>query len=322
MTALSIQSLESPYVTGEYALVVVALGYEERARHLAHTLRPAADTRIAWAFDRNRVLDYETNRSCFAEMKYEIVSEKEGNPHAWIRDAAQRSMATHVCRVLIDISSMSRQWLARVIQAIRDASRGIRVEVDFVYSAAYYIPPSDVLAPNVWAGPVLPSFAGWTNDPALPTILVLGLGYEPERGIGAVEYIEPAEVIACEPVSSQPEFTATLELANEDLWNLRPRPRRLSYRVEHPYGIVVLLDGLLGRLVARARPVILPFGPKVFALASLLVAHWYPSIAVWRVSAGADETPLSRRPTGELCGVRAVFDSRPSVSPPLNSASL
>lgn len=305
---LSVSPIVRPDPEVEYDLVVASLGYEERARFVAEQHGPIGKRRIAWAFDSNHGLSHIDNLHYFERAGYEIIQEFVGSPEEWLAAAARMSK-NGVIRVCIDISSASRRWLASWVHAMRIQSRSIRVLADIIYSAAEFVPPPITVAPNIWAGPVLPSFAGWADNPALPAVLVLGLGYEPDRAIGAVEYIEPAEVIAFEPLSSQEAFTPAIAAANSQLWGLRPTPRKMVYKVEDPYGTLLLLDQLMGRLVTRSRPVILPFGPKIFAMAALLVAVWYPTVAVWRVSAGPDEEPVQRKPTGEIFGLRAQFAS-------------
>jgi len=289
-----------------YDLVAAALGYEERARHLFECHRFSAAYKVAWEFAENHVLSFEANKNHFSAAGFNIENSPD-LPRRWIASAlsdnsVQRRKACHVC---VDISSLSRKRLAMWIEAFATAKSDFPIEVDFYYSAAKFVMPSENTAPNVCAGPVSSYFAGWALDPGFPTSLVLGLGYEPDRAIGAVEYLEPKEVVALEPISKEPRFTTAIVEANQQVMALKPQIVR--YRVERPYETVMLLDAVLASLERRSRPILLPFGPKIFALSSLLVAKLHPTVAVWRVSPGAGEEPLQRYPNGEIFGLRAVF---------------
>src|SRR5262249_5022213 len=157
------------------------------------------------------------------------------------------------------------------------------LELDFWYSVATFTEPIDEEAPNVAAGPVVPAFAGWATDAGIPTSLILGLGYERDQAIGAVEYIEPAEVVAFDPSGADTQYANAINDANAQLWSMRPRPpRRISYDPGQVFPTFVALEGLVSGLVRRSRPVLLPFGPKVFTLLALLAARFHPTTAVWR----------------------------------------
>lgn len=203
---------------------------------------------------------------------------------------------------------MTRRRMALWIQAAAGWTGEKDLEIDFWYSMARFSPPPEDDAPNVAAGPVLPSFAGWATDPGAPIALILGLGYELDQAIGAVEYIEPAEVLAFDPSGSDAEYAEAIQRANAQLWSMGPKPpRRVTYDPSRVFATFLLVEGLLVGLVRRSRPVLLPFGPKVFTLVALLATQFHPACAVWRVSSGAAGTPVQRTATGEIVGLRARF---------------
>lgn len=292
--------------TGPYDGLFVTLGYEERARHVAQDVIKDAASRIAWAFDDHRVLSYADNESFLRREGFEIVEEVLGNPLQWIADTADRiGLSKPVVRLAVDVSSGSRRRIAQWVEAASSWQGSSLLEIDFLYAMARFAAPADEEVPNTQAGPVLPSFAGWATDPGSPTLLILGLGYERDQAIGAVEYIEPAEVWAFDPSGTDQEYSNAISSANAQLWSMRPKPpRRITYDPGQPFQTFGVIESLLASLVRRSRPVILPFGPKVFALAALLAARFHPATAVWRVSAGSSGTPVQRAASGAVVGLR------------------
>ncbi len=303
----------SPYfldVNPTYDLFVATLGYEERARFLTESRQFRGRQNIAWAFDGSPIFSFEENRSVFTSAGFQIVPDSEGSPDKFLDSlncSREVERPIHLC---VDISSISRIRLAAWLEAIVRRASQRTFLVDFVYAEAIFTPPAAEGAPNTAVGPVLPMFAGWSSDPNLPSSLLIGLGYEPDRAIGAVEYIEPAEVIALEPVSDQKEFTSALKEANAQLWAYSPSPLRLVYAVQEPFQTFMMLRSLLDRLRTRSRPIILPFGPKIFALVALTASLFHPSVSVWRVSAGAREKPVQRRAIGRCVGLTLSFSPR------------
>lgn len=295
--------------TTRYDGLFVTLGYEERARHVASQDGMNATRRVAWEFRENRVLSFEENDRWFEKSGFERIAEEKGSPVQWIKDVCthEGSNAEFV-RLAIDISSMTRCRMAEWVDAASTCTEEKNLELDFWYSMATFTEPIDEEAPNVAAGPVVPAFAGWATDAGIPTSLILGLGYERDQAIGAVEYIEPAEVVAFDPSGADTQYANAIKDANAQLWSMRPRPpRRISYDPGQVFPTFVALEGLVSGLVRRSRPVLLPFGPKVFTLLALLTARFHPTTAVWRVSAGAAGTPAQRKASGTVVGLRAHF---------------
>jgi hypothetical protein len=313
---MSVEPLDVDDVCGEpYDGLFVTLGYEERARHIASRVVKRAERRVAWAFDDNKVLSYADNEECLRREEFEIVAEADGSPRRWTLEARQRAKADQsVVRLAVDMSSGSRRRIAQWIEAGSMWDAPSALEIDFLYAMARFTPPADEEVPNVEAGPVLRSFAGWATDPGAPTLLIIGLGYERDQAIGAVEYIEPAEVWAFDPSGSDEEYSSAIKTANEQLWSMRPKaPRRIRYDPAQAFQTFGVVEGLLGNLVRRSRPVILPFGPKIFALAALLAARFHAGTAVWRVSAGASGTPVQRVASGSVIGLKVRFAGKEAL---------
>jgi hypothetical protein len=179
------------------------------------------------------------------------------------------------------------------------------VHIDFVYSAARYSDPPRLLGQNRNVGP-LPGFAGWT-EPALPLTVVVGVGYERNKALGAVRYLDPEETWAFVPTGHQAKYTRKIDKANSHLWDIIPVSQRIEYSVWRPFDCLVTLESFVCGAMRESKVTLLPFGPKTFALCSLLVACIHTEVPVWRVSSGHEGEPTDRIPNGKVVGLSTSF---------------
>lgn len=292
----------------EYDLLLCTLGYESRARFIAETQALYARRKIAFGFKAQQVLRFDANESWFKAAGFDVIMLDEEDVRAHLQQTCLAAIRDkRSLRLCCDISSMSRYRIAVVVDTLRALGPDLEVAVDFLYAIAKFTPPPEPLFANVHVGPVLPSFAGWSAEPELPVSAVVGLGYEPDKALGAVEHLQASEIWTFEPVSSIPEYTASLHQANRTLLQFVPEKCRLQYQVERPYTLFSALRALASSSLLSSNPVILPFGPKLFTLVALLVGCSYADIAVWRVSAGIHEPPIDRQAHGFVTGLSVDF---------------
>ena len=295
----------------DYDIFLAAVGYEARARYVVQKLRPNARRKVALAFPHSKVLDYSANLSYLSKAGYDVHELEDGKIESWFRDEfiSVTSDSESEIRVGIDISSLSRIRIATVFDVIRSLSAqiGLRVIVDWYYSIARYSVPQRGFVPNAIVGPVLPSFAGWTNEPERPLVAVVGLGYEEDKALGAVEHVQASAAYAMKPISLDPRYDVAVTLANRRfLDSVRPN-QVLDYRIEQPIDCFGMLESVVYGLLRSFNVIVLPFGPKVFTLCSLLVAGLHPTVSIWRVSAGGADIPVNRRASGRIACLTATF---------------
>jgi hypothetical protein len=204
-------------------------------------------------------------------------------------------------KVLVDVSCLSRQHIAQVFAAAAQiAQTRIAVQLQVAYSLAAFANP-----PEVWATknrairPVHRAFSGWTSEGAsAPLDVVVGLGYEKGKALGAVEYLEPRHRWIWTPLSPETAYLQQLQKHNRSLLESGlERERFTSYEVMSPVDTFFSLRSLVEGIAKGARPVLLPFGPKVFFAVNLLVAMSVPEAAVWHVSGERDDYD-ERSPSG------------------------
>jgi hypothetical protein len=293
-----------------YDALFCAVGYEERARHIPGILREKPIKAYAIGFDVQKEMEYANNRRYFEEQGFSVSAVRDDDLAGVIK-AALEGITTHAVeepvKVLIDISSLSRFRLATYIVTLVRHLRDRTLIVDFVYTLAAYDPPVTSLAPNSHVGPALRSnFTGGWDEPDRAVSAIVGLGYEPDKALGAVEYLEAADVWTFTPRSEVEEYTHALMVANESLLEDVPTGHQFTYLVHDPLDCFLTLEAIVSGVMQTRNAVLLPFGPKLFALCCLLVGCIHP-VAIWRVSAQGAEPPVNRRSSNRVYGLRAEF---------------
>jgi hypothetical protein len=297
-------------IGGEIDLFLAAIGYEARSRFITENHRPAALRSVAFGFHGQKVMSYRVNQKCFRSSGVEVRHCDDLTFQKECEDLFQNlpeplDRSTRIC---IDISSMSRLRIAAVLSALAELGRHRQLVAEFVYAVAKYSPPPKELKQIVSAGPVLPQYAGWSTEPDQPVAAIFGLGYEYDKAVGTLEFIEPAQVWAFKAVSRDSRYDAEAQRANTFLWKMLPSERVIEYHVERPFDCFVSLESLLFGVLQSCRPVLIPFGPKIFTLCCLLAATVHsPKVAVWRVSSGENEPPVDRAADGNVVGMRVQF---------------
>lgn len=297
-------------VPTDYDIVVATVGFEPRASAISRVMGEVSHG-AAIGFDRNKKYAYEDNRDWFKENGFDFAEPGDAEYRRWLdrwmREAVgQCATATSPIRIAIDISSMTRDRIAVALETALAISAQHHLEIDFLYApSAYRDPPQE---PDFTSSiePVTPFFRGWTPDPNRSTVAIVGLGYEIDKAVGAKEYLELKDLWAYAAHGGDERFAEKVKVNNELLWMEVPDDRIVRYSLTDPFGVFVQLESQLFGILRQGRALMLPMGPKIFALCSMLAAmHHHPDVAVWRVR--QSETPQPREADKTLLGLTVGF---------------
>lgn len=301
MISLTISEFEQitvgePDVTGE-PFDVAVIGFGKSARHgyiLSH-LGKSAGILIATS---TGPID-EQNAKRF-EKQFGALVVSLSHAETLIRDfgATALAQAKSQISVFVDVSCLSRTNMGGIFSAIKDVAQAVTVRLSIGYSLARYSPPPNTGNPaNRKVSPVHPTFSGWTAGPYRPVDVVVSLGYEKGKALGAVEYLEPARRWIFVPHSPETKFLQTVKAHNRELTSGEGKVQ-IDYEVLRPRDTYFSLLSLVVGLLSEARPVLLPFGPRIFFAISLLVAMTVEEAAVWHVDGDDDSSPDAQHSSG------------------------
>lgn len=294
----------------EYDLFLGCVGYELRSSFAPLVVGSKSKERLAMVSpgtkDASHVhgLSFDVNEEMLVRDGFAIDEIQEDDIRAWVSSiVTSRSPAS----VALDCSSFSRGRLAQIMLGLCDAAVTHAFDIDFLYAPAEYAPYTDMEEAIESAGPVAREFAGRALSADDPLVVAVGLGYEPQRAIGVVEYLDPVEARGFAPHGSDRRFDQDVDEANRLLWT-DPRFRAVDYTVMEPFAAFLSLESFVHRNSGASRVVVVPFGPKIFAVLALVVGLLHPEVcSVWRVSSGSHAIPVDRRAGGDIARFSMSF---------------
>lgn len=305
----------------EYDLSLGTVGFEKRSKFFFSKYSISARYQIASAFEDRNVLSFEDNLLFFRDAGFNVGTHSVPEfADCFLRSMRKAdelpSFTKHgLVRVCVDISTMSRSRMAAIFEVLLNYNWKNSVVVDFVYCIAKYCDPPSAPASIVSAEPISNSFSGWSVAPDASTCAVFGVGYEPDQVIGTIEYLEPGFVWAFVPDGPDPRFAQAVTVVNQPLWLDIPSECVVRYKIDEPFNTFVSLESIVYSLSRRHRPILIPFGPKMFTIQCLLAASIHsPAVAVWRISGGEAAEPEDREAAGDVYALRAIFSgTRPMI---------
>lgn len=289
-------------LVAEYDVMYVTCGYESRAAYILSRYSGQAHHIAVLDYCCEGVHSYDSNKNYLSTRASSWVDLRGPEMAARISASVRERMADledgATARVFVDVSSCSRSVLANLLLALAIAP-GRRVIITCGYAVSeFYAPPRGELPSNI-SEPVIGDLSGWSHDLSKPPCAIIGLGFEPGRALGSIDYLEVPEVRLFLPQGPDERFEIAVLAANRLLTEEVGQP--LRYDIRDPEDTFQKLGSLVGGLLPRFRPIIIPLGPKIFAALSMLLAlRLFPQICIWRTSAGSGEEVSDRQASGML----------------------
>ena len=291
--------------TINFDAVIVASGYESRARAFAQNLRirlgATASLKCAWGFEEyadNPVR--EKNDTLLKRMGYKIsvISGSDGeSPEKWVSYLLTQN-SDKPLSLAIDISSMTRTWYGGIVKALSRVKHPYPVRSVFVYTPAVWSENKEPTPPNEVVGAV-PGYASHAL-PDKPAALVIGLGKDYDRALGLNDYLDPHTTVCFYPSpGADPRYEPAVLDANADLLKSISDEYRYAYDLYDPFGSYKTLESVCQGLLRDYRVVLASLGPKIFGLYCFFIHVNYPEVSVWRVSPAARQKPVDHKPEKE-----------------------
>lgn len=302
----------------KYDLLVAVCGYESRATHVPEVVRENVASIVILDYESEGVLAYDSNRQIFeglGAIEFLSLNDVRYVPtfEAKLRSLMEEREVDSKVRVLFDISCASRKLISKILLSL---DRTLQDHLDLCCSYAvseFYDPPIDELPSHI-SEPVIGELSGWSNDLSQPPCAVIGLGFEPGRAIGCLDYLEIPEVRLLQPFGPNPKFIDAVEQANGQLIHEAGESNLLPYSVMNPVDTYLKLESMVFGLLDDFRPVLIPLGPKIFAVCCIILAmRNSPNVCVWRTSSGQLGVPHDTKTDGHVAVLPVGALRRPSA---------
>jgi hypothetical protein len=206
----------------------------------------------------------------------------------------QRHGTEQSTKLSIDISLIDRKSLADLFSTLARLAIEHIYEISVIYSLAKYAPPSGENCPNNDVKPVSNFYSGWSNRPGMPVLSIVGLGYEKDKAIGAIEYLECSKAFLYIPQSMEENYQKDVLNENSSLLEYFGKKSQFSYKLESPTEAIFSLDSVISANKNNYKIVLLPFGPKLFYALSLLTCIPHPEVSIWYVSGESGDSDSSQ----------------------------
>jgi hypothetical protein len=289
---------------------IAASGFEERASYQSKEFVGHVENKIVLAFtsemdDPNRKLnDMFFNNNNFTS--YLIDGEEPDNKvlEKIVDDIMELLERNTNVNVYIDYSSMTRNWYAYFLFAIKNLLTDKKITLTFGYSHGKYVPFDGSNTLNRIVKPLY----GYCNlsVPSKPTALIIGIGNEINRIYGLKEYFDAIPYLFYSDISYSSEYALEIETLNKQFIDETKLENIFRYPIHDLIYTNYLLENLCKALLNNFRIIITPCGPKPFALLAMINAIKYENdIEVWRISPGNRISKINREPT-ELVTVLEV----------------
>ena len=293
-----------------FDLWIATCGYETRASYIVQHHPPNSVERLVLDYNCPGILSYDANHAIYTQEAFTFIAidmDLEIALSKPIEEIRKQKSKGECIRVFFDVSSCSRSVMARVLLML-SKNMGACIEVTCAYAlSAYNNPPTSELPSHI-SEPVVGDLAGWSQDLMKPPCAVIGLGFEPGRALGCIDYLEIPEVRLFMPFGPDERFMSAVKQANRTLIGEASNISLLPYDILDAQGSYERLQSLILGLLPNYRPVIIPLGPKIFAAFSIVLAiELSPRVCVWRTSAGSGSEVTDRTASGEISSFQTHF---------------
>lgn len=282
----------------EFNMAIFGLGFESRAVTAAKKYREKSQCNLALGYDVNTdKFSYQKNKRFFQKKKTDVFEGTDNRVLEYLSEILRR-LPDGRLHILLDITVMSRHRLACIMCMLVDnLPPGSTLSV--TYSLSKFIPPPIEPTPIKHLCEISEDLCGSIGDPSKPSSVIFGLGYEPGKAAGVLNFLESSYAYAFIPNSPVEDFKAQVKINNLDFFESVPKDNIFEYNVCSPYTTYLDLRSLIISLSEFSRPLLIPLGPKILASLSVLLGkELSPNLPVWRVSSDLLETPIDRSASG------------------------
>lgn len=282
---------------------IYGLGFETRSIAAAKR-QPVATKICAIQMPEVRVHSYSRN-----------VAFARANNHA-IFDKVGEMFSSAICPIIgeyddrplsirFDVSSVNRIVMYQILIGLSVNLREFDT-VEIIYCPAAFSEP-DWQFPQIESiGPAVGEMTAFNSDPRKPLCLLLGLGFDPGISMGIISQLEPRLSFCLWGSGVDARFDAAVRRANFDFDYPGFTVKTIPYLIKDPLSTYSYVENIVFGLKTDFNIVMVPMGPKIFALLSGLVALAHcGEMAIWRVS-HRREHPADARPSS--LAVSATID--------------
>lgn len=258
-------------------LFITALNFESRTTTVARLFEKDPCKKIALE-NRNPVKEfaYQDNRDYFNENGFEIIRVNSEVPDV---GGILQDLNGKNAQVVLDCTGMPPKWyyeFFRWFDVKQDGEERVRIRI--AYTMARYVPQS--------GSHKVKDISDFLNEDTKPTngkkvALILGLGQEKRVSDSIHKLINPdlLYLFYADPPADK-KFVEKVYINNHKLINEAPIRNLIAYPIWNGQTIYQNLINTILPLRDEYSIILIPQGPKIFSVVSMLVHLGYPDIRI------------------------------------------
>lgn len=278
MELSSIKHVDPPQL-GDFKadLLITSLGYESRSSTVAHAFENNSCRKIALE-NSNMIKEYsyQENSDYLVKQGYEFIRVKSEIPDV---DAIFQTLSGDDIRVVLDCTNMPPLWYYEFLKWFDEKQAGEgRVRMRIAYTMAKYVrQPGSRKVKEIFD--FLKEETRLSSGKKLA--LILGLGQDKNVSDSIIKMIEPdlLYLYYTDPPAEK-RFVEKVLVNNHKMINQVPIRNLIAYPIRNGQAIYQSLINTILPLRDEYSIVLIPQGPKIFSVVSMLVHMGYPDIRI------------------------------------------
>ena len=285
----------------QYDLGIVGLGYESRAITTCNKFKDNIENIIAIGYKEHALaFSYTDNLEFYNSLNVNVIEESDFDLFQKLNTIINKDWLDKPINCLLDITVMSRTRLATILMFLMENLKKDST-IKICYELAEYTDAPKEISPIRKIGPIIESLSGSLGDIALPSSMIIGLGYEMGKAIGISNYLDTEQQYILIPQALDKRFELLINENNKTLIDSIPNNHIFNYDVCELYKSYLNLRELFVAITEISRPIVVPLGPKILsALCVIISKEMDYTLPVWRVSSEHNEEPVDRKSSGNM----------------------
>ncbi len=265
--------------------IIAASGFHSRCTYLSENISLADISKHLVTYDDNDYIDFrKENESVFIKLGFRPFMEKarSGKEIEKLLENVCRNNAFETLNILVDYSCMPKVWIATILDYIsKNELPAHRINIFFSYTPKRFLPNIKKIVDFI--GPIIEPKDLIKNDKNLT--LIAGLDNNHESIVRLARDINPSRIYAFVPEPAFDDaYTKSVIKKNKPLLDKIGHENTIKYPAINQEVINSKLTSLCLELRLNSRIIIVPLGPKTFALTALLLSLRYPDIKLWDIT--------------------------------------
>jgi hypothetical protein len=269
-----------------FDLIITSTGFENRGSYLIESFNFNSKKNISLGFKENKVLSKEHNDEIFKNNSFDII-EVDDNSHEGILKIIDENISCikkKNINILVDISTMSSLMYASILKYFNKCNEYDEVNIYFSYTQAIFSKPTSKKSLK-FNNPI--NILNNIESTDKKIALIIGLGYDKDKALGLYEYFQSDLNDMFLFITSNNEYSEDVKSNNDELIKAIDENNIIYYDIENIPYLTSNLNSLVNFLSnMNYRIAIVPTGPKVFSLVSLIVSMYNSNVSVYRSSSG------------------------------------